>query len=715
VLRGVGWVLDVHVGGSRANIWIKLEDGRTIRLTDGYRPSFYVELNDGLKPHDVAETISLHPLISKTVVEEKYTSILNREASKVIHVFVFDTAAFRVVQEDLGKLNVAKSWFNIDLYHFQRYLFSKTFAPTNKVEAEWDGNWRLVDMKVTDDFYETCPPPFSSLLFEVNIQSKKLTPDIGHDPIKRIALRSGENETEVLEGSESNILTTFSSRTGEIDPDFLVANDCEETLKYVLGRADGLGLDLQLDRLQARRRTSQSLENSVRGRAIANLDDFTEYGIAGITELSRFTLAPPTFSAKWPAGKTIDARQSFEAMRKDILVPKKRGYPRFSMTAMQINRMDKGGLLFSPVVGLHENVAELDFESMFPNIILRHNISYETVTPTHVDKTRQGFLGEVVRTVLDRRLRFKRMRKKFPNDSQEYMWCDQRQKALKSVLVCIYGFSGCFANRFNNVAAYNEINATARRVLIQTVNLCLARGFEVLYVNTDSIFIKRHDATREDFEEVAKMIEEETGLPIAVDHHFKFLVFMNQRTHPEMEAMNRFYGKLTNGGLHSRGIELRRRDCPQFLKRFQERLIEILFKAKNGNDVVERIGEAEAFTQAIRRRIIEGDVDPSELSVSKHLRKDPNAYRSMLPHVVAAKHLARGGKRLEEYTSIDFVYMNADHSNPMRRVMPSLMMDGQRGHYDKERYANLVLDVAKTILKPLEASSAPPITLDTFS
>jgi DNA polymerase elongation subunit (family B) len=536
---------------------------------------------------------------------------------------------------------------------------------------------------------------------------------VSRDQIKRIVLRNGD-EIETLEGCEANILTTFSSRIMEIDPDFLIANDCEGLLNYVYERAYAQCLPLQIGRVPARY-PARNGENIVKGRALADLNDFTEYGVAGITELSRFTLAPPTSSAKWPAGKTIDARQSFEAMRKDILVPRRRAYPRFTMTASEINKKDKGGLLFAPIPGLHENVAELDFESMFPNIIMKHNVSYETVTPTCIDKTRQGFLGEVVKTVLERRLHFKHLRNKLPKDCPEHGWCDQRQKALKSVLVCIYGFSGCFANRFNNVAVFNEINDIARRTLIQTSNLCLTNGFKVLYINTDAIYVKRRDTTQEDYEKLARLIEAETGLPITVDHHFRFLVFMNQRTHREMEAMNRFYGKLYNGELHYRGIELRRRDCPAFLKSFQERLINILFDAGNENDVVKKqVNEAEVFTQFVRRKVREGEVDPKELGISKHLWRNVNNYRAMLPHVIAAKHLARRGKRLGEYSSVDFVYMNAAHNNPMRRVIPSPIMDEQNGYYDRERYAKLVLDVAKTILKPFETERMKPLVLDSF-
>jgi DNA polymerase elongation subunit (family B) len=697
-LRGVGWVLDVYVGDRCAVLWVKLDCGEAVRLTDSYRPDFYVELKDGFRPEDVAETILLHPRVHRVKAEEKYTSILNREKSKVIHIFTSDTPSLRAVKGDLEKLNVVKSWFNVDLYHFQRYLFSKAFAPTSKVEVEWDEQGKLRDATVLDDSDEIGPPPFSTMLFEVNIQSGKLTPDVKHDPVRRIALRYGDGEVDTLEGDEADVLTGFSSRIRALDPDFLVAKDCEETLRYIFERARILGVSLQLGR---ETKGYSPREVRVRGRAIADLGDFLEYGVAGICELSRFTLAPPSFSAKWPAGKTIDARQCYEALRKDILVPKRRGFPRFVMTAGEIDSKDKGGLLFSPVVGLHENVAELDFESTFPNIIIRHNISYETVTPTSVDKARQGFLGEVVKTVLDRRLRYKHLRKKYPRKSEGYVWCDQRQKALKSVLVCIYGFSGCFANRFNNVAAYNEINAISRRVLVQAVNICMAGGFEVLYGNVDSLFVKRLDATRDDYEELAKTIQRETGLSITVDNHYRFIVFLRQETHPDVEAMNHFFGKLSDGGFNCRGIELRRRDCPTFLKMFQKRLIEILFDADDSGEVVgKRVIEAEAFARKTYSQVVRGDVDAEELTISKRVHREVSAYRSMFPHVVAARQLAMRGKRIEEYSSVNFVYMNAKHSNPFRRVIPSIMVRDGHNYYDRKKYGKLVLDVADTILKP---------------
>ena len=48
-------------------------------------------------------------------------------------------------------------------------------------------------------------------------------------------------------------------------------------------------------------------------------------------------------------------------------------------TLEQIVDRDKAGMIFSPQIGLHENVAVLDFNDEFANIIINENISYETL------------------------------------------------------------------------------------------------------------------------------------------------------------------------------------------------------------------------------------------------------------------------------------------------------------------------------------------------
>ncbi len=181
--------------------------------------------------------------------------------------------------------------------------------------------------------------------------------------------------------------------------------------------------------------------------------------------------------------------------RQRILVPEMKGGYVSSMNAWDMVKRDRGGMLFTPQVGLHENVGCIDFESMFPSIISRRNVSYETVTEEGVDMSQQGFMGCFTGPTLERRFRFKHMRGQFPRGSREWMWCEERQSSLKLMLVVIYGYSGCYANRFANVQVFQEINRQARQALVKGLSIALSHGFEVVYGNTDALYAKKEDVT----------------------------------------------------------------------------------------------------------------------------------------------------------------------------------------------------------------------------
>jgi len=696
-MKTVGWLLDVYVNGEKAVLWLKSETGEAIRLIDQYTPDFYVEPKK-VDPEELTRILAEHPNILHVIKENKFTSVNMKERSVVLHIYVDCAINLRRVLKDVEKLGLIKAYYNIDVLHVQRYLFQRGFVPTSKVELEYDAAGRLLYLHFLNDCSEIKPPPFTVLVFDVQIESQSLTPKVEKDPLSKIVIQDKLlNIERVFEGSEEDILSNFEDHVKIEDPDFLISP--QASLRYLLERARIRRLDIQLGREGVNiNEMRKLLPYAHKGRIHVYLQDFLMLGTAGIVERSRFSLAPPGLSAKWPAGRTIDSRQCYMALKSGILPPKTRGFFKNVVTAKDIIFRDRGGLILSPKVGLHENVAELDFESMFPQIIIKNNISYETVTPDSIDKSKNGFLVGLTKRFLERRLYFKHLRKKFAKESKKWLWCEQRQLALKGILVCIYGYSGCFANRFNNVAAYEEINRIARETLVKTMNIAMGKGFEVIYADTDSIFVKKKGASREDYGKLAENISKEVQLPIALDHHFKFLVLLTQEADPEFEVTRRYFGKLTNDKLYYRGVELRRHDCSEFLKRFQKGLMKILFESECAEEV-ERDQFKKAYDYVVKTcdEIREGKVELERLVVSKILRKPLNKYRSMFPHVVAVIQMIQKGKRMRTGEMIDFIYVNASHTNPFRRVVPALLLD-KRNYYDREKYVEMVLDVAETIL-----------------
>jgi DNA polymerase elongation subunit (family B) len=134
---------------------------------------------------------------------------------------------------------------------------------------------------------------------------------------------------------------------------------------------------------------------------------------------------------------------------------------------------------------------------------------------------------------------FKNLQKASAINTNEWLWCEQRIVALKDILVSLYGTTGSYWNRFANVAAFEEINRLSREVLIKTKDILQGFGFELVYADTDSVFLKKNGASLEDFENVNKILAREAGVPISLEHDYKFLVLLPLEADKKMEALKK--------------------------------------------------------------------------------------------------------------------------------------------------------------------------------
>jgi DNA polymerase elongation subunit (family B) len=690
-MRRTGWLLDAYIRGGEAVLWLKLDDGSALRLRDGYRPDFYARPMEGEPVEELVSSLSEHPHVVEVGVEEWYLSLDAERREDVLHVHVDGAGFFKRVVEDFRDSGLFRELYNTDFLHVQRYLYGLGLPATSKVEADYDGGC-LNRLILLDDSQELRPPPFTALVFSLEPSTKSL-----YGAIEGATVYDGDQEpSERLEGSEGELLDRLQDLVSSADPDLLVSPEVESDLRRLHRRAAVHGVGLRMGREEVPGSPDYA-PCLCRGRVPVDMRLYHEWGVAGMVERTRFTYASPAFAARWAAGRTIDSRQCLEAMRRGVLIPR-HGFTVNVSTALETMMMDRGGFIISPEAGLHWNVAELDYESMYPHIILRMDVSYETLGEGRPVMD-GGLLGAVIREPLERRLRFKHLKRRLPVDSPEWAWCEQRQRALKGVLVCTYGYSGCFANRWGNVAAFEEINRVARERLLETVDLARRRGFRVVYADTDSVFVKMPGATRRMYEELAEAVSARVGFPIALDNHYRFLVFVRRETDPRLDVAKRYFGALVDGGLHYRGIELRRRDAPSFVKDFQERLMGILFDADSTEEVWRSsLLRAIEYIRETCSRVRRGEVDWRELAVSKRLGRPPGSYGSRLPHVVAAEQLVKGGVDVESGELVSFIYLDAGNRNPWRRVAPTALLDDGWRRYDVEAYVDLVLDAAETLL-----------------
>jgi DNA polymerase elongation subunit (family B) len=245
------------------------------------------------------------------------------------------------------------------------------------------------------------------------------------------------------------------------------------------------------------------------------------------------------------------------------------------------------------------------------------------------------------------------------------------------------------------VLAFEEINRLSREVLIKTKDIVQSLGYDLIYADTDSVFIRRTDSAT-DYDEVVDTLSKETGLSISVDYHYKVLVLLPLEADEKIEVLKHYFGITFDGELMVRGIEIRRHDIPNFIKQFQTNLLYTLFDCKDSSEILSKGYENTLLlvTQAIDTIMTGEGLDDKDLVISKLLRQDLQKYRSLFPHVSAAIQSKRYPLKGE---TIQYIYTDAKHNNPLCRVAAIENLTSLP-QYDKEKYKEMILDAAETVL-----------------
>ena len=178
---------------------------------------------------------------------------------------------------------------------------------------------------------------------------------------------------------------------------------------------------------------------------------------------------------------------------------------------------------------------------------------------------------------------------------------------------------------------------------------------------------------------------------------YKFLVLLYIEADEKMEARKHYYGLTYDNQLITRGIDTRRHDSPVFIKEFQRTLLSKLFDCNSLEDVLSNGYEnALLYITHSIDKLMNGEIQITDLVVSKILSQNIERYRSLFPHVAAAIRLNISGVIAGRGDNIQYVYTDSNHSDPLSRVVPAKLISSE--NYDKEKYLEMLLDSAEAVL-----------------
>jgi DNA polymerase-2 len=301
--------------------------------------------------------------------------------------------------------------------------------------------------------------------------------------------------------------------------------------------------------------------------------------------------------------------------------------------------------------------------------------------------------------LLAKRARYKQQLKSLINVGVRRI-VDQRQTALKWLLVVSFGYLGYKNARFGKIEAHESVTAYSREVLLRAKEIAESAGFRLLHAIVDSLWLQKPGAGREDYDQLAATISARTGLPIMVEGLYRWIGFLPSRVNPRMPVHNQFVGLFDDGRMKVRGLEVRRSDAPLIVKRCQADILEKMGYAQTMAEMQSVIPDVLEIVREYCRYLREGRARMEEVAIGKTMTQAPEHYRHATHTSIAAKQLARCGVSLQPGETIHFVVSDAEAVCPDDRVCAIAGSNGASS-YDAEAYVKLIGKAALAVLAPL--------------
>ena len=223
------------------------------------------------------------------------------------------------------------------------------------------------------------------------------------------------------------------------------------------------------------------------------------------------------------------------------------------------------------------------------------------------------------------------------------------------------------------------------------------QGFEVIHGIVDSLWLKKSDASLEDYENLCEAITKQTDMPISFEGRYKWIVFLPSRMHPRVGVLNRYYGVMEDGKIKVRGLEIRRRDTPRFVFEAQTEMIDAMATANNTAELRKQIPLALDVVRRYRQKLIDGEVSVEDLIITKRMSRKPERYRQHVSQVIAAEQLIKEGTEVHAGNSVRFLFTHYKDKRQNRRVKAAQLIE-KGVEPDTVKYLMLLYSSAANLL-----------------
>ncbi len=738
--------------------------------------------------NQIAQIVQRHPDVISINIVDKYLSSSWDTTVQVLEVSLRSYAVKDKVVEDFKKLKL--NMYNIDIQSYQYFFMQYQCKPMVPITINCHimneimhvtSNDYASDHIITDECVIDSIEMLESIdavdyhlpimkILELVIENNELN-DMD-SPLIYVKLTlyyygniNNRKHIEIAD-SEYRLLQKIEELIEKYDPDILLIPDGDRfVLNYFAYRAKKNKFKFKLDRfgkiLAMNRRKGSSFSSygqafyrsarrRIYGRVYIDKNNsffYHDCDLDGIFELSRISGIPPSEVSRSSIGTILTSIQIMINHKNNMLLPPIKAKSENFKPLLNLLQADNGGLIYDVKPGIYFNVWSIDFTSLYPFIMLNHNLGSETVLCTHDEcktqitvknkpilpyfseinfKKKKVFskmppicdkilstnivpdLGYHICTkrisivtqsmmfILNKRVILKSIR----HTSERYTRMD---RALKWILVSSFGYLGYKNSRWGSIEAHQSVTAYARRYLMNAKKIASEMGYDVIGGIVDNLFLKAKlpkNDTKKEIRQLMQKIEKKLQIPISCDGRFKWVVFPNIKENKKINALNRYFGYFERGEFKLRGIKSRQKGVTRLELEFQQQLLERLSKVEKLQDFQVLIPILHKMLLKWINKLFIKNIDTRKLIIRiKSSRGYNNFVNNNTLQAIAVNKYHRYGREIHMGESFSFVVVNYNGSGTERVIIgPNVRKNSP---YDASYYAKLLerafLEITETI------------------
>jgi len=365
--------------------------------------------------------------------------------------------------------------------------------------------------------------------------------------------------------------------------------------------------------------------------------------------ISRIARMPIDDISRMGVSQWIRSLLYYEHRRNGILIPRRQELDNKSSNvvneAVIKDKKFRGGLVVEPVEGIHFDVTVMDFASLYPSIIKVKNLSYETVRCSHdackkntipqtnhwVCTKNNGLTSVLIGSLRDLRVNYyKNMAKKDTLTVEEKQLFTVVSQALKVILNASYGVMGAEIFPLYFLPAAEATTATGRHIILSTINNCKESGIEVLYGDTDSLFVKK--PTSKQVEDIITKAKMDHNVELEIEKEYRYVVLSGRKKN--------YLGVTKNGKVDVKGLTGKKSHTPAFIKTLFYELLDILSEIKTAEEFKRAKNKISDKITECARKVQAKEIPLQDLAFNVMISKAPRDYTKTIPqHIRAAKQL----------------------------------------------------------------------------